>query len=505
MASLVTDAEADVHVLVRLSPDITTKSDRTRRRFMRRLVDNLRDAFKSEDIAARVDPGWVRLLFESDDRRALDVASRVFGVHSLSVVEPREASTLDGLVDAAAEWFTPAVRGKTFAVRARTGGTAPFASRDICVALGDRLRQHGRVHLDAPAVTCHVEVRDAVAYLFHDALAGRRGLPVGCEGRAMALVSGGFDSAVAAWMVLRRGVALDFTFCRLGGDVHTQGALRVLQILMGRWGYGSPSTVHVVPFETVVEQIRTRCQPALWQLVLKRAMYRVAQQAGRKRHTQALVTGEAIGQVSSQTLKNLRALEGRLHVPVLRPLVGLDKEEILARARDIGTYDLSATVQEYCAITAKKPAVAASPREVAEAEAALALDVDAVLADSTALDARRLSAADWGIAALETDAIADGAIVLDLRGTHAFAAWHYPGAVRLELSQALAAIGSMDKSRHYVAYCEFGLKSAFLAERLRDAGYDAVHFRDGLRGVLRFAATRNLVPLELLPERASTI
>ena len=491
-----------MQTLVRLSPDITTKSDRTRRRFLRRLVDNLRDAFRSEGITARVEPGWVRLLFEAEESRALEVASRVFGVHSLSPVEARDASTLETLVEQAAPYFLPAVQGKTFAVRARTGGSATFTSHDLCVALGDRLRHHGKVHLDDPQVTCHLEVRGSTAYLFSSSVPGQRGLPLGCEGRAVALLSGGFDSAVASWMVMRRGVALDFVFCRLGGAVHTQGALRVLQILAGRWGYGTPSTVHVVPFEPVVETIRARCHPALWQLALKRAMYRVAEEAGRIHGGHAIITGEALGQVSSQTLKNLRALDGRLDLPVLRPLVGMDKEEIIARARLIGTYDLSATVQEYCDIVPKKPAVAARPADVAEAEAALELDAAAVLAQGTTLAARRLREEDWALESLEIDTVPDGAVVLDIRGEHGYAAWHYPGAERLDLEHALKLVGSLDKGRCYVAYCEFGLKSAFLAERLREAGYNAYNFRGGLRGLLRHAAERHLVPLELLPENA---
>src|SRR5262249_26563879 len=152
----------------------------------------------------------------------------------------------------------------------------------------------------------------------------QRGLPIGSEGRAVALVSGGFDSAVAAWLMLRRGVALDYVFCRLGGPTHQYGALRVLQGLGERWSYRDTARVHVVPFEPVVDQIRAATRPALWQLVLKRLMYRTACAVARERHGQAIITGEALGQVSSQTLRNLRALDGRLPLPILRPLVGID-------------------------------------------------------------------------------------------------------------------------------------------------------------------------------------
>jgi thiamine biosynthesis protein ThiI len=487
-----------VHYLVRLSPDITTKADRTRRRFMRMLVDNLRDAAQSEGIRARVDPGWARLHIESDDARVEEVACRVFGVHSVSRVEVRDAANLQSLASDAATWFRPLMEGKTFAVRARTGGTPRFRGREVEMELGALLAPHGKVQLVRPEVTCHVEVRDATAYLFTASMPGWRGLPVASQGRAVALLSGGFDSAVAAWMMLRRGVALDYVFCRLGGAVHTQGTLRVLRLLAGRWGYGARSQVHIIPFEDVVERIRSSCRPSMWQLVLKRAMYRVAQGAARSNRGQGIITGESLGQVSSQTLKNLRALDGRLRLPLLRPLLGLDKEEIIERTRVIGTYALSATVQEYCAIVPTKPAVAAKPEEVASEEAKVTLAVDDLLDASRVLDARRLGEADWAIDDLEIEEIPDGVSVLDLRGEHGFAAWHYPGAQRVDLPHALKHLDDFESGRTYVLYCEFGLKSAFLAEQLRAAGHSAFNFRGGLRGLIEYAAARNLVPLEIL-------
>ena len=495
----------NVRYLLRLSPDITTKADRTRRRFLRLLVANLRDAFQGEGMAAEVEMGWSRLLVDSADPGAALVARRVFGVHSLSPVEVHDASSLEALVETAGPWFQPAMQGKAFAVRARTAGQPPFRSREVEIALGARLAPHGKVRLDDPEVTCHVEVRDATAYLFCTSLAAWRGLPIGCEGRAVALLSGGFDSAVASWLVLRRGVALDYVFCRLGGAVHEAGTLRVLQVLGQNWSYGSRPRVHLLPFEPVVEKIRAVCRPSLWQLVLKRFMYRAADRIGRETRAQGIVTGESLGQVSSQTLKNLRALEGRLRLPLLRPLLGMDKEEIIARSREIGTYDLSATVQEYCAIAPKHPAVAARAREVAEEESKVDVDLEALLQERRILDARRLGEADWSIEGLEIDTIPEGAALLDLRGEHGFAAWHYPGAERVDLAHALNHVEDFDRNRQYVLLCEFGLKSAFLAERMRAAGCTAFNFRGGLRAMLRYAAERRLVPLELLPIDSSQV
>ena len=489
-------------LLLRLSTDLTTKADRTRRRFLRLLVHNLADAFRSEGIPAQVEPGWVRLVVATEDPRALEVARRVFGVHSVSCVEERALAGLEQLVDEAAPFFLPRMEGKAFAVRARTSGPAPFRSRDVEVTLGARLAPHGKVRLVDPEVTCNVEVRDRRVYLFDEFLPAWRGLPLGCEGRAVALVSGGFDSAVAAWMMLRRGVALDYVFCRLGGPVHQQGTLRVLQVLGERWSYGDRPRVHVLPFEDVVERIRATGRPALWQLVLKRLMYRAAERVAGEVRAHGIVTGESVGQVSSQTLRNLRALDGRLELPLLRPLVGLDKEEIIARSRDIGTYELSAVVHEYCAIVPEKPATAAEPRWVADQESKVELDLAALVASRRVLDLRQLDEADLEIAGLEIDEIPAGAHALDLRNPAAYRAWHYPGAERLDLGEALAHLERFERGPTYVPYCEIGLKSAHLAQVMRQAGLTAYNFRGGMRRLIHYAAERDLIPFDVLPTDA---
>ncbi len=488
--------------LIRLSPDLTTKADKTRRRFLRMLIANMRDAFRVEGIEATVEPGWVRLVVEAEDERAGEVARRTFGVHSVSRVEEHPLCTLDELVDVAEPVFRGQVTGKTFAVRARTSGAALYRSRDIEVALGARLAPFGKVKLVDPEHTCHVEVRDNRTYLFHDSRPAWRGLPIGSEGRAVALVSGGFDSAVAAWMILRRGVALDYVFCRLGGPTHQIGALRVMQIIGSRWQYGDTARIHVVPFEGVVHQIRAAAQPQLWQLVLKRLMYRTAEAVAHERRAQAIVTGEALGQVSSQTLRNLRALDGRLSLPVLRPLVGMDKEEIITRAREIGTYDISATVKEYCDIVPEKPATGAHAYAVEQDENKVQFDVDALLSERRVLDLRRLGKEDLSIPDFEIDVVPPGAEVIDLRSVHAYRAWHYPGALHLELAQALALVSKLDKSKSYVTYCELGLKSAHLAYQMRQLGLDAYNFSGGLEKLTRYAATHANVPLEFLPDGA---
>jgi thiamine biosynthesis protein ThiI len=164
-----------VKFLLRLSPDLTIKADKTRRRFLRMLIENLQDAFASHGMRAQVAPGWVRLVVDSDDPRAGEVARHVFGVHSVSPVEEHPRGTLEELLAVATPRFLPAVTGKAFAVRGRTSGPTPYRARDIEIALGAQLAPHGKVRLVNPDVTCYVEVRDNHVFLFNDSNPAWRG------------------------------------------------------------------------------------------------------------------------------------------------------------------------------------------------------------------------------------------------------------------------------------------------------------------------------------------
>ena len=222
---------SDHLLILRLSGDFYTKARRTRMRFFRRLVSNLEAALKAHGIPYRLEPTWSRLYLETPDDGAAEVAARVFGVQSVSAVERRSWETLDDLVATGVEFFGAAVRGRSFAVRATRRGQRDrigFDSTRIESALGRALLDAGagRVNLSEPEVTAHVELEPGSAHLFFDKVMGHGGLPIGVEGRAIALVSGGFDSAVASWLMLKRGVQLDYVFCNLGGAAHRLGVLR---------------------------------------------------------------------------------------------------------------------------------------------------------------------------------------------------------------------------------------------------------------------------------------
>ncbi|CAN5894417.1 tRNA 4-thiouridine(8) synthase ThiI [soil metagenome] len=481
-------------ILVRLGGEVTIKSKRTRSKFLRRLARNIGDALRTAGIEHSIEPVWGRMFVRTTSHMALPVLVRVFGISSISWVEREVAADLEAIVEAGSNHFRAAVEGRKFAVRARRSGRHAFSSGDIEVQLGAALLPHSAgVDLSDPDMTIFVEVRDDTAYLFSERLTGAGGLPLGVEGNAVALLSGGYDSAVSAWLLLKRGVALDYVFCNLGGDAYERAVVHVGKALADDWSYGTRPHLHVVDFADVLRELREKTRPAYWQVVLKRMMYRAACMVAAELDAEAVVTGEAVGQVSSQTLTNLRSIEKVATLPVLRPLIGFDKEEIIDRARAIGTAALSEQVKEYCAIAPGHPVTAASIARVDVEEDRMDLAVlDAAVSSRKKLDLRALQPSDLAAPYLFIDTVPEDAVIIDCRPAAQYRGWHLKGALHMEEWELLRDFRRLDKDRMYVLYCAHGIQTAYLAERMQRQGYETYSFRGGVRGVMKYAQARGL-------------
>ena len=479
-------------VLVRLAGEVFIKSRRTRSAFLSRLRNNLRNALEQLDVDASLEQGWDRIYVRAGDDSVLPALGRVFGISSLSPIDVETEADLEQIVEAG-ETFLDDVRGRTFAVRARRAGSHPFSSRDVMVQLGARLLDASAgVDLDDPEVTVHVEVRDDRAYMFSRRLPGAGGLPLGVEGRVVTLLSGGYDSAVAAWLMLKRGIAQDYVFCNLGGDAYERSVVQVGKLLADDWSYGTRPRLHVVDFAEPLREIRANAGERYWQVVLKRLMYRAASMIGEELGADAIVTGEAVGQVSSQTLPNLRAIEPAADLPVFRPLLGFDKEEIIARARQIGSAGLSEQVKEYCAIAPGRPVTSARVDAVEREESRLDLGaVERAVADRKVLDLRSLTATDLVAPYLYTEDVPEDAVVIDCRPEAEYRTWHLSGAQRRDEWDMLRKFDRLDRDRQYVLYCGHGIQTAHIAEKMQRAGYEAYSFRGGVTGVRRWAEERS--------------
>jgi thiamine biosynthesis protein ThiI len=287
--------------------------------------------------------------------------------------------------------------------------------------------------------------------------------------------------------MLKRGIALDYVFCNLGGDAYERAVVQVTKALADDWSYGTMPKLYVLDFDEPLRELRANVRDSYWQIVLKRLMYRAASQIGAHIGADAIITGEAVGQVSSQTLPNLRAIEPAASLPVFRPLLGFDKEEIIARAQRIGTAALSEQVKEYCAIAPGKPVTATSEARAAAEEAKLDLSViDRAVANAKLLDVRGLAAVDLVAPYIFTTEIPDDAVVIDCRTAAQFRAWHAPDAQHREEWELARDFKRLDKNKKYVLYCTHGMQSAHLAERMQRFGYEAYSFKGGTARLMKY-------------------
>ena len=234
------------------------------------------------------------------------------------------------------------------------------------------------VNVHDPELTVFIEIRDDAAYVHGPAEAGAGGLPIGMGGSAVSLLSGGIDSPVASYMMAKRGVSLEmvhFFSPPYTSDAAKEKVLELAQLLTPWCGR---LTVHIVPFTEIQEQIRMNCPEDHFTLIMRRFMMRLAQRVADEVRAKALVTGECLGQVASQTMEALRVSEDVVELPVLRPLIGMDKEELIRISRKIGTFDTSILPYEDCCtvFTPRHPKTKPHVEEVRELEAVL--DIDAL-------------------------------------------------------------------------------------------------------------------------------
>ncbi len=471
--------------LVRLSGTVSTKATGTRRRFLDRLEANIRDALERFDIDYEFEGDWSRVYVEASDDRVPELLSRICGVQSVRPSHSAEWSSMDDIVELGAELFVDRVPGQTFAVDAQRVGQRegfPFDSVDVNYALGSVLEESGgEVDLEDPDLEVPLEIHKEQVYFYDRDIPGPAGLPIGVEGRALALVSGGYDSAVAAWLMLKRGVALDFVFFNLGGPAHEQGVRSVIGALEEKWLHGHQADLHVVDFRPLLADLKVEVEGQYWQVVLKRLMMRAADQIVRRYgEYSALVTGESIGQVSSQTLGNLAAIEAPVASPIFRPLASWNKEDIVEVTRELGLHDPAEQVPEFCALDGGKPVTNTSPARLDDQEAHLDLSMIERLVDERRTEPLRGLSADETDLDVQIEHLPDEAVLLDLRSESHYERWHGPEAMNVPFETALRQYQMLPREPTWVLYCEVGLKSALIAEKMNQYGFDAYSFRGGV-------------------------
>ena len=321
-----------------------------------------------------------------DIDEAVETLQTVFGFSKMSracVVE----KNMDAIKAAAAEYLEPVLRDcRTFKVEAKRSDKAfPLKSPAICAEVGGYLLSrfpHLRVDVHQPDFTVYVEIRDKNAYIHGPQLDGAGGMPVGSSGRAMLLISGGIDSPVAGYMMAKRGLELQAIHFAAPPYTSEYARQKVITLCREVGRYAGRIKLHVVGFTHVQEQIRDLCPEEYFTIIMRRYMMKIAERIAREEGCGALVTGESVAQVASQTLYALGCTDVAAELPVLRPVIGMDKNEIIAVARRIGTFETSILPYEDCCtvFTPRHPRTRPKLREVLRAEERL--DEEALLADA---------------------------------------------------------------------------------------------------------------------------
>lgn len=356
--------------------------------FTRRLVENLRRA----TAGAGVESVWatrmmvrMRLAPDADWSEVSRRAAQVFGAVKFSLAARAEPAYAD-----IERLLLETARSRSFSsfrISAnRSDKRFPLTSHDLNVRLGDATREASgaRVNLVRPDVDFRVEVGREDAFVYTDEIPGAGGLPVGVGGKVAALLSGGIDSPVAAWRMMRRGcrvILLHFhSFPLVEG--RSRGKAKDLAALLNAWQYDT--RLLLVPLAGVQRQVILETPGPLRVVAYRRFMVRIAEALAVKEGAHALATGESLGQVASQTLRNIAVIDQAAATPILRPLVGMDKTEIIAQAKAIGSFETSILPDEDCCslFTPRSVSTAVTPDEIAACEARL--DVPALVAEAAA-------------------------------------------------------------------------------------------------------------------------
>ncbi len=319
---------------------------------------------------------------------AFQALGQVFGIMTVTRAAACEKDPA-AIAKRAAEYLHDELSSaKTFKVESRRGDKSfPMTSVQLSQYVGGELDDAFPdlvADMHQPELTVHLEVRDRAAYIHGTPVPGAGGLPVGTSGSAVSLLSGGIDSPVSTWMMAKRGmriIPVHFFSFPYTSELAKQKVLDLARLLVPWCGR---MNVQVVPFTHIQEEIRDKCPEDYFTLIMRRMMMRIASAIAADDHCGAIITGESLGQVASQTMEAMAATEDCADLPVLRPLVGMDKKEVIAVARHIGTFDTSILPYEDCCtvFTPRHPCTHPKLKKVREAEANL--DVEPLIAEALA-------------------------------------------------------------------------------------------------------------------------
>jgi len=473
-------------LILKSFPEITIKSRPVRRQFMRQLGKNIRTVLRDLDPDVKVIGEWDNLeLFTAleDPAELQELYARLRctpGISHFFQVLEYPLGDFDEITQHCKAHYADLLKGRTFSVRCKRSGKHPFSSVDVERYVGSQLRQQcaaSGINLRHPDVEVRFEIRGERLFIEYERHQGIGGYPLGTVEQALVLMSGGFDSTVAAYKMMRRGLLTHFCFFNLGGRAHELGVKEVAYYLWKKYGSSHRVLFVSVPFEEVLGDILENVDDSHMGVVLKRMMLKAADIIAEDLELDTLVTGEAISQVASQTLTNLAVIDRATDKLVLRPLITEHKQDIISTAVEIGTAAFAENMPEYCGVISVSPKTRAKLGRVVHEESQLDASIlQRALERTTRVTMDKvLDQLGKDVHVEEVNQALPGQIIIDIR---------HPDQVEdqplildgiEQRTVPFYAINSRFKdfepNRQYLLYCDQGMMSKLHAHHLLHEGY----------------------------------
>ncbi|WP_290521774.1 tRNA uracil 4-sulfurtransferase ThiI [Aggregatibacter sp. oral taxon 458] len=474
--------------IIKLFPEIMIKSESVRKRFVKILTSNIRNVLTKYDDTVAVIKHWdyieVRSKIDANLPMLIEQLQRIPGIHHFLQVEEKPFANLHEIFEQTLSDVASQLENKTFCVRVKRKGKHEFNSLEAERYIGGGLNQHiasAKVQLKNPDVTVRIEIEDDKMMLVRARYEGIGGYPIGTQEDVLSLISGGFDSGVSSYMLLRRGSRVHYCFFNLGGAAHEIGVKQMAYHIWQRYGSSHKVRFVAINFEGVVGEILENVDNGQMGVVLKRMMVRAASKIAQRFDIQAIVTGEALGQVSSQTLTNLRLIDEAAEVLVLRPLITHDKEQIIGMAKHIGTDDIAKSMPEFCGVISKNPTVKAIKAKIEQEEGNFNFAVlESAVENAQYLDIRQI-AEQTEKDVVSVDAVSvlgENDVIIDIRSPEEIDEnpLHIENQAMIQLPfyKLSSQFAELDQSKHYVLYCERGVMSKLQALYLKESGFNNV-------------------------------
>jgi len=463
--------------ILKLFPEIMVKGSSAKRQMVGQLYNNLLNLMKEIHAEIEVKKFSDKLEVVTPIEVVAKVRARLLNTSGIEqVLEALQFDNMDSLEkikEKVCEVVSDEIKGKTFVVRAKRQGKHEYNSSEIERTVGGYTLAHSNakgVDLHNPEITIRMELINNQLNIITEKHAGLGGYPIGTQGDILSLMSGGFDSTVASYLTMKRGLKTHFIFFNLGGIAHEIGVKQVSYYLWNKFGASHRVKIISVPFDDVLTEIFRSTPETYMGVTLKRLMLMASEKVAKEMEIDALVTGESVAQVSSQTLRNLALIDQATNMLVIRPLATMNKPEIISIANDIGTRHFAENMPEYCGVISKNPITHGSYKRMAREAQRFNYEVlDKAVEDAKSIYVDEVIDEVTNNAPIEVieNLDSDNYVVIDIRGEEK-AIETSCETLNIPFHRLKIEFKKLPQDREYLLYCEKGVMSQLHAQYLRD-------------------------------------